>query len=181
LLAAGAQLSYPALTAYCRRQGIGQQAKAPAGQYHFQPGQELQHDTSPYQVEIGERVRSVQIASAVLCYSRLLFCQFYPTFQRFDCKVFLTEALRYFGGACKSVMIDNTSVVVLRGTGTGMVPVPAIPTTSDGNSGPFRPPMTMRWSELPRRNSASGRSAHPAHTPGTPSAWMMLIPPSESL
>lgn len=124
MLAAGAKLSYPALTAFCRRQGIGQKAKAPAGQYHFQPGQELQHDTSPYQIELGGRLRSVQIASAVLCYSRLLFCQFYPTFQRFDCKVFLTEALRYFGGACKTVMIDNTSVVVLRGTGAGMVPVP---------------------------------------------------------
>jgi hypothetical protein len=54
----------------------------------------------------------------------MLFFQFYPTFQRFDCKVFLTEALKYFNGACKSVMIDNTHVVVLRGTGADMVPVP---------------------------------------------------------
>ncbi|MGH8648782.1 MAG: Mu transposase domain-containing protein, partial [Burkholderiales bacterium] len=51
--------------------------------------------------------------------------QLYPTFQRFDCKVFLTDALRYFGGAPqKRVMIDNTHVVVLRGTGRDMVPVP---------------------------------------------------------
>jgi hypothetical protein len=28
-----------------------------------------------------------------------LFFQCYPTFQRFDCKIFLTEALRYFGGS----------------------------------------------------------------------------------
>ena len=62
--------------------------------------------------------------SAVLCYSRLLFFQLYPTFQRFDCKVFLTEALRYFNGATERVMIDNTHVVVLRGTGRAMVPVP---------------------------------------------------------
>ena len=41
----------------------------------------------------------------------------YPTFQRFDCKVFLTDALRYMGGAADRVMIDNTHVVVLRGTG----------------------------------------------------------------
>jgi hypothetical protein len=66
----------------------------------------------------------VQTASAVLCYSRLLFFQIYPTFQRFDCKVFLTEALRYFNGATQRVMIDNTHVVVLRGTGQQMVPVP---------------------------------------------------------
>ena len=51
----------------------------------------------------------------------MLFFQCYPTFQRFDCKVFLTEALRYFGGACSVVMIDNTHVVVLRGTGAEMV------------------------------------------------------------
>jgi hypothetical protein len=38
--------------------------------------------------------------------------------------VFLTDALRYFSGATERVMIDNTHVVVLRGTGTEMVPVP---------------------------------------------------------
>jgi hypothetical protein len=54
----------------------------------------------------------------------MLFFQFYPTFQRFDCKVFLTDAVRYFSGFPKRVMIDNTHVVVLRGTGREMVPVP---------------------------------------------------------
>jgi len=37
--------------------------------------------------------------------------------ERFDCKVFLTEALRYFSGTPSRVMIDNTHVVVLHGTG----------------------------------------------------------------
>lgn len=60
----------------------------------------------------------------MLCYSRLLFFQMYPTFQRFDCKVFLTGALRYMGGSTERVMIDNTHVVVLRGTGSEMIPVP---------------------------------------------------------
>jgi hypothetical protein len=46
----------------------------------------------------------------------MLFFQLYPTFQRFDCKVFLVEALRYFNGSTERVMIDNTHVVVLRGT-----------------------------------------------------------------
>jgi transposase len=54
----------------------------------------------------------------------MLFFQCYPTFRRFDCKVFLTEALRYFGGAAARTMIDNTHVVVLRGSGRDMVPVP---------------------------------------------------------
>ena len=35
---AGAELSYPALTAFCRRHGIGQTATEPIGHYHFEPG-----------------------------------------------------------------------------------------------------------------------------------------------
>lgn len=124
LTAAGAALSYPALTAFCRRHGIGQTPVVPAGRYHFEPGEELQHDTSPHEVEVGGRKHKAQTASAVLCYSRMLFFQIYPRFQRFDCKVFLTDALRYLGGAAGRVMIDNTHVVVLRGTGREMVPVP---------------------------------------------------------
>ncbi len=124
LVVSGAALSYQALTAFCRRHGIGQAPPAAAGQYHFEPGEEMQHDTSPHEVELGGKKRKVQTASAVLCYSRMLFFQCYPTFQRFDCKVFLTDALRYFSGASERVMIDNTHVVVLRGTGREMVAVP---------------------------------------------------------
>jgi hypothetical protein len=124
LLASGAALSYPALTAFCRRHGIGQAPVAPAGRYHFDPGVEMQHDTSPHEVEVAGRKYKAQTASAVLCYSRMLFFQIYPTFQRFDCKVFLTDALQYLGGAAERVMIDNTHVVVLRGTGREMLPVP---------------------------------------------------------
>jgi Mu transposase-like protein len=117
-------MSYQALTAFCRRHGIGQAPIVPAGRYHFDAAEELQHDTSPHQVEIAGKKRLVQTASAVLCYSRMIFFQCYPTFQRFDCKVFLTDAGRYFGGFPKRVMIDNTHVVVLRGTGREMIPVP---------------------------------------------------------
>ncbi len=124
LTAGGAALSYPALTAFCRRQGIGQTPPVPAGQYHFDPGVEMQHDTSPHEVEVGGRKYKAQTASAVLCYSHMLFFQIQPTFQRFDCKVFLTEALRYMGGSPERVMIDNTHVVVLRGTGREMIAVP---------------------------------------------------------
>ncbi len=124
LEAIGAQVSYQALTAYCRRHDIGQKPKEAVGEYHFGPGVEIQHDTSPHKIEIGGKQRVVQTASAVLCYSRTIFFQCYPQFTRFECKVFLTDALRYFNGACGRVMIDNTHVVVLRGTGSSMVPVP---------------------------------------------------------
>ena len=124
LVAADVDLSYQALTGFCRRQGIGQKEKVPVGRYHFDPGQEMQHDTSPHELTLDGRSRRVQTASLVLCYSRLLFFQFYPRFTRFDCKVFLTEALRYVGGTCRVCMIDNTHLVVLKGTGAQMIPVP---------------------------------------------------------
>ena len=95
LKADGAVISYQALTAFCRRQGIGQTPIVPSGRYHFEPGIEMQHDTSPHEVEVDGRKYKAQTASAVLCYSRLLFFQINPTFQRFDCKVFLTDAVRY--------------------------------------------------------------------------------------
>jgi transposase len=120
----GLELSYPALTAFCRRHGIGQVPKLPAGRYDFAPGQEMQHDTSPHDLHLGGKVRRVQTASLVLGYSRMLFFQFYPQFRRFECKVFLTEALRYLDGACTTCLIDNTHVVVLKGTGPDMIPVP---------------------------------------------------------
>jgi hypothetical protein len=56
--------TYQALTAFCRRHGISHEAKQPAGRYHFEPGQEMQHDTSPQDAMIAvghapsaERVR----------------------------------------------------------------------------------------------------------------------------
>ena len=117
-------LSYPALTAFCRKHGIGHEPPKPAGQYHFKPGQEMQHDTSPHDVHIGGALRRVQTASLVLAYSRRLFFQFYPRFTRFECKSFLDDAVSYHDGACGHCMIDNTHVVVLHGTGRQMVPVP---------------------------------------------------------
>jgi predicted transcriptional regulator len=38
LLAGGAQLSYAALTGFCRRHGVGYQPPVAAGQYDFAPG-----------------------------------------------------------------------------------------------------------------------------------------------
>jgi transposase len=124
LTVAGAAISYQGLTAFCRRHGIGVKPKVPVGRYEFGPGSEMQHDTSPHRIEIDNKIRQTQTASLVLCCSRMLFFQFYPRFRRFECKVFLTEAIRYMAGACRVCMIDNTHVVVLIGTGRNMTPVP---------------------------------------------------------
>jgi len=38
--AKGIELSYPALTGFCRRHKIGHKAKVPSGHYHFDPGED---------------------------------------------------------------------------------------------------------------------------------------------
>lgn len=118
------EISYPALTSFCRRHGIGAQEKVRAGSYDFGPGEEMQHDTSPHEVEIGGHIVKVECASAVLAFSRMKCAQVYTRFDRFWCKVFLTMALRDFGGAPLRWVIDNTSVVRLRGSGKNAVMVP---------------------------------------------------------
>ena len=47
----------------------------------FEPGEELQHGTSPHEVQVGGRKHKALTASAVLGYSRRLFFQISPTFQ----------------------------------------------------------------------------------------------------
>jgi transposase len=120
----GVHVPYTTLTAFCRRHKIGVEPKKPSGTYTFLPGQEMQHDTSPHRVKIGGVERLVQCASLVLCYSHTQFAQCYPTFNRFYCKVFMTEALRYLDGAAEKGMVDNSNVVVGHGTGSNMVPAP---------------------------------------------------------
>lgn len=134
----GIKLSYSALTAYCRRHGIGYEAPLPAGRYDFEPGREMQHDTSPHQAQVAGRSAKVQTAALVLGHSRMRFFQHYPRFTRFECKVFLTEALKYFEGACEQCMIDNTHVVVLVGSGPDMVPAPEMAAFAERFSFQFR-------------------------------------------
>jgi transposase len=124
LTRAGAALSYPALTAFCRKHGIGTAPPPPAGRYTFSQGQEMQHDTSPHHATIGGTLTPVQTASLVLCYSRMIFFQHYPRFTRFECKAFLAQAIAYFNGSAQTCMVDNSHVVVAAGTGADMIPAP---------------------------------------------------------
>jgi len=131
LVAQGAKLSYQTLTAFCRRHEIGRESPRPTGRYDFEPGVEMQHDTSPHQARVAKRIVPVQSASLVLGYSRMIYVQCYPRFTRFECKIFLTEAITYFGGSCKRCVTDNTHVVVLSGTGRNMTPVPEMAAFGD--------------------------------------------------
>ena len=113
----GVAIGYSTLTAFCRRHALVKPPPARAGHYHFAPGEEMQHDTSPHDVVIGGRRRRLQCASVVLGYSRQLYAQAYPTFNRFYAKAFLTQAFTRFGGAAQRCVVDNTSVVIAAGTG----------------------------------------------------------------
>ncbi len=107
---------YSTLTHLIREQEL-RDVRRRSGIYTFGPGAEMQHDTSPHRLELGEKTLTAQCASLILAYSRLLFFQYYPAFTRFEAKAFLTEALRVFDGSCPRCTIDNTSVIIAGGSG----------------------------------------------------------------
>jgi transposase len=111
------KIPYQSLTWLIRKYQLRTPAQNRAGRYHFEPGAEMQHDTSPHKLKIGDRSLTAQCAGLSLAYSRQLFIQYYPRFSRFECKTFLTEAMAYMQGACGRCVIDNTSVIVSHGAG----------------------------------------------------------------
>lgn len=112
----GISIPYTSLTWLVRQEGLRPRKKQ-AGSYTFEPGEEMQHDTSPYRLALGKNHTSVQCASLVLAYSRKLYIQFYPRFTRFEARSFLTQAFTFMEGTCNRCTIDNTSVLLARGTG----------------------------------------------------------------
>lgn len=120
----GVRVGYSTVTAFCRRHGIGVTPKTPVGHYDFPPGKEMQHDTSPHTVTIAGQKRLLQCASLILCYSRMRYAQVYPRWSRFECRIFHSEALAYFGGSAEREVIDNSSVIISRGTGRNAIPAP---------------------------------------------------------
>jgi len=110
------EVGYSTLTRWVREAELRTPPKR-SGEYHFEPGEECQHDTSPHRVPIAEKSVSAQCASLILAYSRRLFVQYYPRFTRFEAKHFLLEAARFMDGMAQRCIIDNTSVIVAEGTG----------------------------------------------------------------
>ena len=117
------EIAYSTLTSLLREQQL-REPKRRSGRYTFEPGEEMQHDTSPHRLELGGKPVTAQCASLILAYSRLLFMQYYPVFTRFEAKAFLTEALRFFDGACPRCIVDNTHVVVASGSGPEAIIAP---------------------------------------------------------
>jgi len=114
----GRTVPYSTLTRIVRGLDLREdKKKRRSGTYEFGPGQEMQHDTSPHQVLMGEKKIKAQCAGLVLGYSRKLFIQYYPAFTRFEARVFLDAAFRFMEGTCPRCIIDNTNIIVAHGSG----------------------------------------------------------------
>lgn len=113
----GTEVPYSTLTHWVRQQGLRTPKPRRAGHYVFAPGAEMQHDTSPHRLTLAGKTVRAQCAALVLGYSRYAFMQYYPRFTRFEARVFLQTALTFFGGAATRCTIDNTSVLVVAGSG----------------------------------------------------------------
>ena len=116
---------YSTLTRWIREADLRTAPKR-AGAYHFAPGQEMQHDTSPHRVILAGKPLTAQCASLILAYSRRLFVQYFARFTRFEAKQFLLDAVRFMAGSCATCIIDNTSVIVVAGAGDDAVFAPEV-------------------------------------------------------
>lgn len=118
-------IAYSTLTRMARITDL-RAPKTRFGEYIFEPGEEMQHDTSPHKVIFlhSDKKITLQCASLVFGFSRKLFFQYYMRFTRFEAKSFLLHALTYMGASCKRCVIDNTSVILASGSGSDACFVP---------------------------------------------------------
>ena len=124
LVKEGIDIGYSTVARFVHDNELLKAPKPPAGRYEFGPGVEMQFDTSPHRPKFKNGKRKCQCASLAFKYSHAFFFQYYPRFSRFEARVFLTEAARYFEGVCGRCIIDNSNVVLLHGTGENAVPCP---------------------------------------------------------
>jgi len=118
------QVTYPTLTRMLRELGISHLPKNRCEHVPDEPGVEMQHDTSPYQVMLGDRRMTVIASLLYLRYSKRRYLRFYRTFNRFRMKCFFHEALMFWGYSARQCIIDNTNLARLRGTGKNALMVP---------------------------------------------------------
>ncbi len=117
----GLRITYSTVKRRLRELGISDPPKTRCERVPDEPGAEMQHDTSPYPVELAGR-RVGLIASLIyLRYSKRRYLQFYRAFERFKMKCFFHQALTFWGYAARQCIIDNTNLARLRGTGANAV------------------------------------------------------------
>ena len=119
----GLDCAYSTLTRRVRAAELRTRPKR-AGEYHFEPGEEMQHDTSPHRVTIGGRTLTTQCAALVLAHSRRLYVAYLPRYDRMQAKHFLVQAALFMQGTARRCVIDNTSVVLAGGSGADALIAP---------------------------------------------------------
>ena len=120
----GIQIGYSTLTRLLGELEISKPPKTRCDRVPDVPGEEMQHDTTVYQVKLSGQKTKVNASLLYLRYSKRKYLKFYRVFNRFAMKCFLHEALMHWGYSAKQCIIDNTNLARLRGTGKNAVIVP---------------------------------------------------------
>jgi transposase len=162
----GLTIKYPSLTRWLRQLGISRPAPTRCDRVPDEPGAEMQHDTSPFVIKLGETPARLQASLLYLRYSKRRYLQFYRVFDRFQMKCFLHRALLHWGHAPRICVIDNTNLARLRGLGAQAVIAPEMeafaktygfrflchaPKHSDRKAGEERSFLTVETNFLPGR------------------------------
>ncbi|MFB3902902.1 MAG: helix-turn-helix domain-containing protein [Acidobacteriota bacterium] len=119
----GVRVTYPTLTRMVRELDLGGAREDRCDRAPDQPGAEMQHDTSPYQLVLGEKSTRLAASLLYLRYSKRRYLKFYRVFNRFRMKCFFHEALGFWRYAAPKCIIDNTNLARLRGLGQQAVMV----------------------------------------------------------
>jgi transposase len=114
-------IGYSTLTRLLRNKGIGEVKPNRSSQVPDLPGDEMQHDTTVYQLQLGSQKHKIVCSGLYLRYSKLRYIKFYRHFNRFTMKCFLDEALKFWVYCPKTCVIDNTNLAVLYRSGSQAV------------------------------------------------------------
>ena len=113
----GVKIGYSTLTRMIRELELGSRKKERCDQVPDKPGEEMQHDTTTYMLEVGKKRIKVVASIIYYRYSKVRYLKFYRSFNRFAMKCFLHEALMFWEYAASECIIDNTNLARLSGTG----------------------------------------------------------------
>jgi len=125
-------VGYSTLTRLLREAGLGGPPDVRCDHVPDEPGKEMQHDTSPYQLKLAGQGANLIASLLYLRFSKRRYLKFYRVFNRFFMKCFFHEALMFWGHAAHRCIIDNTNLARLRGVGSRAVIVPEMAAFAQG-------------------------------------------------
>jgi transposase len=115
------QVGYSTLTRRLRELGLSLPHSARCDRVPDEPGVEMQHDTTVYQIPLAQQKTKLIASLLYLRYSKRRYLKFYRVFNRFAMKCFLHEGLMFWGYSAPQCIIDNTNLARLRGAGKGAI------------------------------------------------------------